>query len=126
MIPRTEKRTHRRFPLTLSTELKGLTTNLGLIDSQTLDVSAGGVLFRVEQAIPVGENVQFLLKFGPDLTMTSPALLIRFWGSVVRVERRPGVAGFEHAVAVNIQRYEFMNSESQSSTRERATVSAQG
>jgi hypothetical protein len=110
MIPQTERRTHRRFPLTLPTELKGLTSNLGLIDSETLDVSAGGVLLRVKNPISVGENIQFLLKFGPDLTMTSPALLVRFWGTVVRSERRSGAS--DHAVAVNIQRYEFVSSES--------------
>jgi hypothetical protein len=112
MIPQTERRTHRRFPLTLPTELKGLTSNLGIIDSETLDVSAGGVLLRVKDPIAVGENIQFLLKFGPDLTMTSPALLVRFWGTVVRSEQRSGAAGIDHAVAVNIQRYEFVSSES--------------
>ena len=112
MIPQTERRTHRRFPLTLPTELKGLTNNLGIIDSETLDVSAGGVLLRVKNSIAVGENIQFLLKFGPDLTMTSPALLVRFWGTVVRSEKRSGTAGFEQAVAVNILRYEFVTSES--------------
>lgn len=112
MIPQTERRTHRRFPLTLPTELKGLTTNLGVVDSETLDVSAGGVLLRVKNPVAVGENIQFLLKFGPDLTMTSPALLVRFWGTVVRSERRPISTGFDHAAAVNIQRYEFVSSES--------------
>lgn len=112
MIPQTERRTHRRFPLSLTTELKGLTNNLGLIDSETLDVSAGGILFRVKQPVNVGENIQFLLKFGPDLTMTSPALLVRFWGTVVRMEKRPGVVGFDHTIAVNIQRYEFVSTES--------------
>src|SRR5205814_1993725 len=112
MIPQTERRTHRRFPLALTTELKGLTSNLGLIDSETLDVSAGGILFRVKQPVSVGESIQFLLKFGPDLTMTSPALLVRFWGTVVRSEKRPESAGFGHTIAVNIQRYEFVSSES--------------
>jgi hypothetical protein len=112
MIPQTERRTHRRFPLALTTELKGLTSHLGLIDSETLDVSAGGILFRVKQPVRVGENVQFLLKFGPDLTMTSPALLVRFWGTVVRSEKRSGAAGFDHTIAVDIQRYEFVSSES--------------
>jgi hypothetical protein len=92
--------------------LKGLTNNLGIVDSETLDVSAGGVLLRVKNPIAVGENIQFLLKFGPDLTMTSPALLVRFWGTVVRSENRAGAAGIEQAVAVNILRYEFVSSES--------------
>ncbi len=112
MIPQTDRRTHRRFPLTLSTELKGLTNDLGLIDSETMDVSAGGILFRVKRPLAMGENIQFLLKFGPDLTMTTPALLVRFWGTVVRTERRDGLSGYDHAIAVNIQRYEFVSSES--------------
>ena len=112
MIPQTERRTHRRFPLSLTTELKGLTSNLGLIDSETVDVSAGGILFRVKQPVSVGENIQFLLKFGPDLTMTTPALLVRFWGTVVRSEKRSGAAGLDHTIAVNIQRYEFVSADS--------------
>ncbi len=121
MIPQTERRTHRRFPLSLTTELKGLTSNLGLIDSETLDVSAGGILFRVKQPVSVGENIQFLLKFGPDLTMTTPALLVRFWGNVVRSEKRSGAAGFDHTIAVNIQRYEFVSSDSPAFERVAAT-----
>ena len=121
MIPQTERRTHRRFPLSLTTELKGLTSNLGLIDSETLDVSAGGILFRVKQPVRLGENIQFLLKFGPDLTMTSPALLVRFWGTVVRAEKRSGAAGFDHTIAVNIQRYEFVSTESAAFERVAAT-----
>lgn len=121
MIPQSERRTHRRFPLVLTTELKGITNDLGLIESETLDVSAGGILFRIKQPLHVGENVQFLLKFGPDLTMTTPALLVRFWGTVVRSGKRPGLADFEHTVAVNIQRYEFVSSESASFERVAAT-----
>jgi hypothetical protein len=121
MIPQTERRTHRRFPLSLTTELKGLTSNLGLIDSETVDVSAGGILFRVKHPVSIGENIQFLLKFGPDLTMTTPALLVRFWGTVVRSEERSGAAGFDHTIAVNIQRYEFVSSDSAAFERVAAT-----
>jgi hypothetical protein len=121
MIPQNERRTHRRFPLALSTELKGLTSNLGVIDSETLDVSAGGILFRLKQPVDVGENIQFLLKFGPDLTMTSPALLVRFWGTVVRREKRSEADGFDYTIGVNIQRYEFVSSESAAFERVAAT-----
>ncbi|MGE5110027.1 MAG: PilZ domain-containing protein, partial [Acidobacteriaceae bacterium] len=76
MIAQTEKRAHRRFPLSLTTQLQGSWPTRQDIDSETLDVSAGGVLFRVKRELSIGEEVEFLLRFGPDLTMTSPPLLV--------------------------------------------------
>jgi hypothetical protein len=111
MIAQTEKRAHRRFPLALTTRLQGSWPNLQNIDSETLDVSASGVLFRVKRSLPLGEDVEFLLRFGPDLTMTSPPLLVRFWGKVVREENRSDSPGFDHTVAVQIRRYEFSSAE---------------
>ncbi|MDT8069736.1 MAG: PilZ domain-containing protein [Terriglobia bacterium] len=112
MVSQTEKRAHRRFPLTLNTQLLGSWPAPQNIDSETLDVSAGGVLFRVKRALSVGEEVEFLLRFGPDLTMTSPPLLVRFWGKVVRTEDRPDIPGYNQTVAVEIRRYEFSSAES--------------
>lgn len=111
MIAQTEKRAHRRFPLSLTTQLQGSWPNLQNIDSETLDVSAGGVLFRAKQALPVGEDVEFLLRFGPDLTMTSPPLLVHFWGKVVRIEDRADLPGYDHTMAIQIRRYEFSSAE---------------
>lgn len=111
MIAQTEKRAHRRFPLSLTTQLQGSWPNLQNIDSETLDVSAGGVLFRAKHSLPIGENVEFLLRFGPDLTMTSPPLLVRFWGKVVRAEDCTDLPGYDHTVAIQIRRYEFSSAE---------------
>jgi len=111
MIAQSEKRAHRRFPLSLHTEIETPRPDLSPIDSETLDVSASGVLFRTRTSLSVGDNVQFLLRFGPDLTMTTPPLLVRFWGTVIRSEERSGTPGFDHAIAVQIQKYEFKSSE---------------
>lgn len=111
MIAQTEKRAHRRFPLSLTTQLQGSWPNLQNIDSETLDVSAGGVLFRAKRALPVGEDVEFLLRFGPDLTMTSPPLLVHFWGKVVRIEDCADLPGYDHTMAIQIRRYEFSSAE---------------
>ncbi len=111
MIAQTEKRAHRRFPLSLTTQLQGSWPSLQDIDSETLDVSAGGVLFRTKRALPLGEDVEFLLRFGPDLTMTSPPLLVHFWGKVVRTEDRSELPGYAHTMAIQIRRYEFSSAE---------------
>ncbi|HEU5401864.1 MAG TPA: PilZ domain-containing protein [Terriglobales bacterium] len=111
MIAQTEKRAHRRFPLSLTTQLQGSWPTRQDIDSETLDVSAGGVLFRVKRELSIGEEVEFLLRFGPDLTMTSPPLLVRFWGKVVRADRGD-LPGYDHTIAVEIRRYEFGSAES--------------
>jgi hypothetical protein len=91
--------------------MQGSWPNLQNIDSETLDVSASGVLFRAKRSIPVGEDVEFLLRFGPDLTMTSPPLLVRFWGKVVRTEDRADLPGYDHTMAIQIRRYEFSSAE---------------
>ncbi len=111
MTAQTEKRAHRRFPLALTTQLQGSWPSPQNIDSETLDVSAGGVLFRSKRTLPVGEDVEFLLRFGPDLTMTSPPLLVRFWGKVVRAEDCTDLPGYAHTVAIQIRRYEFSSAE---------------
>lgn len=111
MTAPTEKRAHRRFPLSLTTQLQGSWPGPQNIDSETLDVSASGVLFRVKRALTIGEEVEFFLRFGPDLTMTTPPLLIRFWGKVVRAEDRPDLPGCDHTVAIQIRRYEFSSAE---------------
>jgi PilZ domain len=112
LMTQTEKRAHRRFPLSLTTQLQGSWPALQNIDSETLDVSAGGVLFRVNRPLSVGEEVEFLLRFGPDLTMTSPPLLVRFWGKVVRTQERPDIPGYSQTAAIEIRRYEFSSAES--------------
>ncbi len=111
MTEQTEKRAHRRFPLSLTTQLRGSWPSPQNIDSETLDVSASGVLFRVKQTLTIGEEVEFYLRFGPDLTMTSPPLLVRFWGKVVRAENRSDSPGYDHTVAIQIRRYEFSSAE---------------
>ncbi|MGE5109285.1 MAG: PilZ domain-containing protein [Acidobacteriaceae bacterium] len=111
MIPQTEKRAHRRFPLSLTTQVQPNQLGSNSIESETLDVSASGVLFRAKRSLTVGEDVEFLLKFGPDLTMTSPPLLVRFSGKVVRAEDRGDYPRFDHTVAVQIRRYEFTSAE---------------
>ncbi len=107
MLPLTEKRSHRRFPLVLETRLKGPELGPETINSETLDVSAGGVLFRTARALSVGDPVQFLLRFGTELTMTTPPLLVRFWGTVVRSAPSSDLIGFSQIIAVRIDRYEF-------------------
>lgn len=107
MIAQTEKRGHRRFPLSLATELNGSRPDSTSIPSETRDVSASGAFFRTQRPVEIGETVQFVLTFGPDLTMTTPPLNVRFWGTVVRVEDQPESVGFNHGIAVQIQRYEF-------------------
>ncbi len=111
MTALTEKRAHRRFPLSLTTQLQVCWPNPQNIDSETLDVSAGGVLLRAKRALTVGEDVEFLLRFGPDLTMTSPPLLVHFWGKVVRIEDRSDLPGYDHTMAIQIRRYEFSSAE---------------
>lgn len=107
MLPPTEKRAHRRFPLVLTTRLKGPELGPETINSETLDVSAGGVLFRTARALSVGDPVQFLLTFGTELTMTTPPLMVRFWGTVVRSSPSSELVGFSQTIAVRIDRYEF-------------------
>ncbi len=89
----TERRAARRFPLRLPVFVT--VTEGGLKDHPTVtrDVSASGVFFEMENAIPVGTEIEFTLTLPPEITH-SESIRVHCLGTVVRAEHgeRAGVA----------------------------------
>ncbi len=107
MAPR-DRRTARRFkmrlPMTLSWQ-NG--TGRGELAAETSEVSSKGIHFYTQSNVKVGTAVQFHMTLPHEITHAGP-VRVRCMGRVVRAEPREDRV----SVAVAIDRYEFMRSES--------------
>ena len=56
--------------------------------SETSDVSATGAFFVTERPFLLNTPVEYVLTFPPDLTKAAQPLRVRFFGMVLRCERR--------------------------------------
>lgn len=92
-----------RFPLHVPVTL---TTATEKYRATTINISAGGILFRTESAIQVDSLVQFTIEMpGEDLGAESP-VLVKCQGRVVRCSED----GSGRNVAVAIDEYQFQRS----------------
>jgi len=70
-----------RFPLHLHVTLK---TQSGEYRAQTTDISAGGISFRLDSDIEVGERVEFAIEMPSELSGTGHPVNVICVGRVVR------------------------------------------
>lgn len=107
MAPR-DRRTTRRFkmrlPMTLSWS-SGVAR--GELTGETTEVSSRGIHFYTETNVKVGTAVEFHMTLPHEITQAGP-VRVRCMGRVVRADQRDERV----SVAVAIDRYEFMRSES--------------
>jgi c-di-GMP-binding flagellar brake protein YcgR len=104
----TERRTARRYDLTLPVSIRFAAESLiNRQDGRTRDISTRGVYFIVPQDLQAGSEL--------DITLTLPAevtrggeVLVRAQGKVVRVERRLEDGESRMGVAAVIERYDIM------------------
>jgi len=89
-----------RFPLHLPVTLK---TQEEEYHAKTVDISAGGMLFLTQSAIPVGSAVEFTIELPEDVLASDRPVLVRCQGRVVRCS--DDVSG--RSVAVAIDEYHF-------------------
>jgi|SRR5580700_2076744 hypothetical protein len=89
-----------RFPLHLQVNLKTPTQEY---HAKTIDISAGGLLFRTEASIELGSPVEFTIEMPADVLRTEHPVLVKCQGRVVRCTEEP--AG--HSIAVVIDEYHF-------------------
>jgi len=95
-----ELRNAVRFPLHLPVTLK---TSTEEHRAQTIDISAGGILFRTETDVEVGSAVEFTVAMPGDVLGSDRDVLVRCQGRVVRCsEESTG-----RSVAVVIDEYKF-------------------
>jgi hypothetical protein len=89
-----------RFPLHLPVTLK---TGKDEHRAETIDISAGGILFRSETEIEVGSPVEFTVAMPGDVLGTERDILVNCVGRVVRCS--PEASG--RSIAVVIDEYKF-------------------
>src|ERR1035438_2831920 len=89
-----------RFPLHLPVTL---TTSTDEHRAQTIDISAGGILFRTETEIEVGATVEFTVAMPGDVLGSDRDVLVHCRGRVVRCSEETS----GRSVAVVIDEYKF-------------------
>jgi len=89
-----------RFPLHLPVTLK---TNTDEHRAETIDISAGGILFRSETDVEVGSAVEFTVAMPGDVLGSDRDILVKCHGRVVRCSQEPT----GRSVAVVIDEYNF-------------------
>jgi c-di-GMP-binding flagellar brake protein YcgR len=89
-----------RFPLHLPVTLK---TSTEEYRAETIDISAGGILFHTETDVEVGSVVEFTVAMPGDVLGSDRDVLVRCQGRVVRCSEESS----GRSVAVVIDEYKF-------------------
>ena len=89
-----------RFPLHLPVTLK---TSNEEHQAETIDISAGGILFRSKTDVEVGSAVEFTVAMPGDFLGSDRDVLVKCHGRVVRCTPEPT----GRSIAVVIDEYKF-------------------
>src|SRR6266568_97612 len=98
-----ERRTSRRFSISLPVRVQRKGSRSGELLAHTRDVSFRGLYFLAEAPFEKGTEIEFVLTL-PKEVLLSGEVNIRCFGQVIRVEGHNGRCG----VAARIDRYEFL------------------
>jgi hypothetical protein len=100
-----ERRMMRRFDM----RLPAIVSVQGAADfhTETQNVSARGVFFYLDRAVPAGTRFEVTLTFPPHITLTD-AVRVRFSARVIRVENP--LPSARVGTAAMIEEYEFLRS----------------
>lgn len=102
-----ERRAMRRFDMRLPVLVRA--ESASEFRTETQNVSARGVFFYLDGAIPTGTKLEVTLTFPPHVTLTD-AVRVRFKASVIRVDSP--LPSARRGVAALIEDYEFLRSNS--------------
>ncbi len=89
-----------RFPLRLPVQVLA---NSKKHEAETQDISAGGVLFRMDADISVGSAIEFSISMPSEILGTGTDVKVHCVGRVVRTSEESG----RHALAAVIDEYSF-------------------
>jgi c-di-GMP-binding flagellar brake protein YcgR len=107
----TERRTTRRYDLTLPVSIRTAAESMiSHQDGKTRDVSTRGLYFVVHQELDSGSELDITLTLPAEVTHGSD-VLVRAQGRVVRVEPRLEDGETRMGVAAIIERYDIIRSE---------------
>jgi PilZ domain len=107
LVPAQERRMMRRFDMRLPALVKVANSDLGEINTETQNVSARGVFFYLDRALPEGSRVEVTMTFPPHVTLTD-SVRVRFVARVLRAETP--LPGSRVGIAALIEEYEFLRS----------------
>ncbi|HYL10065.1 MAG TPA: PilZ domain-containing protein [Candidatus Acidoferrales bacterium] len=99
----TERRTSRRFTMSLPVRVRRKGSRSGELLAHTRDVSFRGLYFLGEANFEKGAEIEFVLTLPKEVTL-SGEVNIRCFGEVVRVEAHNSRRG----IAARIDTYEFL------------------
>jgi hypothetical protein len=112
MSSMTERRTARRYDLTLPVSIRsGAERVAGRQEGKTRDISTRGLYFVVGQELSAGSDLDITLTLPGEITHGSD-VLVRAQGKVVRVEPRLEDGETRMGVAAVIERYDIVRRES--------------
>jgi hypothetical protein len=100
-----ERRTMRRFDMRLPATVR--MDDAAEFHTETQNVSARGVFFYLDRAMPSGTRLEITLTFPPHITLTD-AVKVRFAARVIRVESP--LPSLRIGTAAMIEEYEFLRS----------------
>jgi c-di-GMP-binding flagellar brake protein YcgR len=104
----TERRTARRYDLTLPVSIRSAAESLvSRQDGKTRDISTRGLYFVVTQDLQAGSELDITLTLPSEITHGTD-VLVRAQAKVVRVERRLEDGESRLGVAAVIERYDIM------------------
>ena len=107
----TERRTARRYDLTLPVIVKVPTENsVEKQEGSTRDVSTRGLYFVIDQNVEAGSELDITLTLPPEVTRGSE-VSVRALGRVVRVEHRIEDDTPRMGVAAKLERYDIIRTE---------------
>lgn len=98
-----EQRKHQRFDLRLPFEIIRGEARLKAV-GETKNVSSSGVLFKMGDAVELGETIEYLITF-PKAAGSRLDVRLRCAGKIVRNEP-------EETFAATLERYEFVRTRS--------------
>jgi hypothetical protein len=107
----TERRTARRYDLTLPVSIRfAMESLINRQDGKTRDISTRGLYFVVTQDLEAGYELDITLTLPAEITHGTD-VLVRAHGKVVRVERRLEDGEARMGVAAVIERYDIIRGE---------------
>ena len=113
MSSMTERRTARRYDLTLPVSIRSAAELVaGRQEGKTRDISTRGLYFIVTQELSAGSELDITLTLPGEITHGSD-VLVRAQGKVVRVEPRLEDGETRMGVAAVIERYDIIRRENQ-------------
>lgn len=110
----TERRTARRYELSLPVVVRGGQPEVDPHNGQTRDISTRGVYFLIDEDLSEGSELDFTLTLPAEITQGTE-VFVRAHGKVVRVERKQNHDGSRMGVAAVIEKYDIIRTESANS-----------